>query len=54
MMIARNNGLLAANTPRAIATIPINNTSIDVKFEILVTFDINPAIPNIIIMNPTI
>lgn len=53
-MIARNIGLPPANIPRAIATIPINKTSIEVKFEILFTLDINPAIPNIIIINPTI
>ena len=54
IMIARYSGLLPANTARAIATIPINKTSIEVKFEILLALDTNPVIPNSIMMNPTI
>lgn len=54
IMIARYSGLLPVNTARAIATIPINKTSIEVKFEILLALDTNPVIPNSIIMNPTI
>ncbi len=54
MMIAMYIGWLSANTASAIETIPINKTSIDVKEDILFTFDINPVIPNTIMMNPTI
>ena len=54
MIIARYIGWFPANTPRAIATIPINKTSIEVKFEILPVLDNNALIPNMIIMNPTI
>ncbi len=54
MSIAIYIGWLSANTARAIARIPINNTSIDVNVDILVTWDNNPETPNIIIINPTI
>ena len=52
--VARNIGLLPANTASAIATIPIKRTSIEVKLEILLACDTNPAIPNSIMINPTI
>ena len=42
--VARNIGLLLAKTASAIATIPINRTSIEVKVEILLACDTNPAI----------
>ena len=54
IIIARYSGLLPANIARAIATIPINKISIEVKFDILPVLDSKPHIPNIIIMNPTI
>ena len=47
-------GWFIANTASAIKTIPIINTSIEVNNENLFILEINPAIPNIIIMNPTI
>ena len=47
-------GWLSENAARAIATIPIIKTIIDVKVDILVIFDNNPVIPNTIIINPTI
>lgn len=47
-------GWLRANIARAIDTIPINKTSMDVKEDILFNFEINPVIPNTIIINPTI
>lgn len=47
-------GWLSANTARAIAMIPIINTSIEVNADMRFILDINPVIPNTIIMNPTI
>ncbi len=47
-------GLLSANTARTIKTIPINKTRIDENADTLVILDINPVIPNTIIINPTI
>ena len=47
-------GWFIANAASAIKTIPIINTSIEVNNENLFILEINPAIPNIIIMNPTI
>ena len=47
-------GWLSANIARAIATIPIINTSIEVNADMRFILDINPVIPNTIIMNPTI
>lgn len=49
-----NIGWLSANTARAIAMIPIINTSIEVNVDMLFLLDISPVIPNTIIMNPTI
>lgn len=46
-------GSLIAYAARTIARIPMIRTSIEVKVDILVTFDTNPIIPNAIIMNPT-
>ena len=53
MMIAMYIGWLIANTASAIAIIPIIKTNIDVNVDTWFIFDINPTIPNIIIMNPT-
>lgn len=54
IIIAMYIGWLSANTARAIATIPIINTSIEVNADMRFILDINPVIPNTIIMNPTI
>ena len=53
MIIAIYIGWFIANAARAIATIPINNTKIDVNVENLFILENIPAILNIIIMNPT-
>ena len=47
-------GSLIANAARAIAIIPIINTIIEENIDNLVGLEINPAIPNMIIINPTI
>ena len=54
IIIAIYTGWLIAYAARAIATIPMIKTSIEAKVDTLVTFDINPIIPNAIIINPTI
>ena len=54
IIIAIYIGWLSANTASAIAIIPIIKTSIEVNVDILVIFEINPVIPNTIIINPTI
>lgn len=54
IIIAMYIGWLSANIARAIATIPIINTSIEVNVDMRFILDINPVIPNTIIMNPTI
>ena len=54
IIIAMYIGWLSANTARAIAMIPIINTSIEVNVDMRFILDINPVIPNTIIMNPTI
>lgn len=45
---------LRANMASAIDTIPIIKTSIDVNADILFNFEINPLIPNTIMIIPTI
>lgn len=52
-MIAMYIGWLRANIASAIDTIPINKTSIAVNADILPNFDINPFIPNTIMIIPT-
>ncbi len=54
IMIAMYIGWFIANAASAIATIPIRNTKIEVNTDNPFILEINPAIPNIIIMNPTI
>ena len=53
-IIAIYIGCAIENTASTIARIPISKTSIDAKVERLLFFDINPAIPNTIIINPMI
>ena len=53
-MIAINIGSLTANAPRAINTTPIIKTIIEENAEILLNLEINPVIPNAIIINPII
>ena len=54
IMIAINIGSLTANAPRAINTTPIIKTIIEENAEILLNLEINPVIPNAIIINPII
>ena len=54
IIIAMYTGWFIANAASAIATIPIINTKIEVNVENLFILENIPAIPNMIIMNPTI
>ena len=53
IIIAIYIGWLIANTASAIEMIPIIMTRIDEKVDTLFSFDINPVIPNTIIIKPT-